>query len=70
MGRKKINLSKSKPLDNWRALNLFIVTASEAACTDLLKQEQAGKRRTVFITRIHSRLNRVRRVREVAGLMK
>ena len=53
-----------KKLDTWRALNDKLRGADEKTCRDLLRKEQAGKKRPRFILRIHSRLNKARADRE------
>ena len=50
--------------DTWRALNDLLRGADEKTCRKLLKKEQDGRRRTRFILRIHSRLNKARADRE------
>lgn len=54
-----------KPLTNpvlktWEALNDYIINADQAECEKLLTEELKGRARTMFVFRIHSRLNRVR----------
>ncbi len=48
----------------WKALNDELRTADEARCEELLKVETKGYNRQTFLLRIHSRLNKVRAVRE------
>lgn len=52
------------PLDTWDGLNDTIRDAGELACILLLKEELKGKRRSQYVLRIHSRLNRMRADRE------
>lgn len=56
-------------LTTWVALNEMLYTADEHACYRLLELEREGKARPTFLRRIHSRLNRVRAVRERAELI-
>lgn len=48
----------------WRQLNDLLRGADEKECRILLRREKKGKKRIRFIARIHSRLNRVRAMRE------
>lgn len=61
--RKKIPVTEPI-LRTWIRLNDYVRKASEVECEELLKVERAGRRRKMFILRIHSRLNRLRRERE------
>ena len=56
-------------LADWISLNSFIAGADEAACRELLDAELQGKRRKMFVLRIHSRLNKVRADRERIELL-
>jgi hypothetical protein len=49
-------------------VNETVRYADEATCLALLAAERAGKRRLVPLLRIHSRLNRLRAVRERSEL--
>jgi len=51
-------------LQSWTTLNNALRTADEELCHLLLKREQAGRKRSRFLKRIHGRLNRVRAKRE------
>ena len=55
-------------LRTWLLLNDAMQEADEAECQRLLKVELKGKRRKLFLLRIHSRLNKVRADRERAEL--
>lgn len=55
---------KHQALVSWVALNNAIRDADEQTCRELLKLEQAGRKRKMFLLRIHSRLNKVRADRE------
>lgn len=58
----------TNPLDTWVLLNATVATLDEDGCVQLLAQEKNGKRRRMFLLRIHSRLNKVRADRERAEL--
>lgn len=54
-----------KPLTNpilksWEALNEHIINSGQEECKKLLEEELRGRARTMFVFRIHSRLNKVR----------
>jgi len=51
-------------LMTWTSLNDFMWDANEAECQALLDIELKGRNRKKFVSRIHSRLNRVRAQRE------
>lgn len=60
-------MKKSVPnpiLQTWIGLNEFVREADEGQCEKLLKEELAGRKRKMFVRRIHSRLNRLRGRRE------
>lgn len=59
-----------KALASWIGLNKVIMVYGEEACNQLLDAERAGRRRLMFLLRIHSRLNKLRAVRERAELRK
>lgn len=48
----------------WLKLNDDLRLASEAECASRLARELAGPRRRAWLLRIHSRLDRLRRLRE------
>ena len=60
MREKKFN----EVLRTWLSLNHILVIADEELCKELLRAELSGRRRQLFVLRIHSRLNRVRAHRE------
>jgi hypothetical protein len=51
-------------LDSWTALNAALLDMDEEECVELLQAERAGKNRPVFVSRINSRFNRARSIRE------
>jgi hypothetical protein len=55
-------------LRTWPALNEALRLADEQLCQRLLKEELQGRKRKMFVKRIHSRLNKVRADRERAEL--
>lgn len=59
----------SEALKTWVDLNHVIRNASEHTCASLLMIEKAGRKRTRFLLRIHSRLNKVRADREREELL-
>ena len=61
--------NKVDPMSSWGALNDELRYATEAVCAALLKSELAGKRRPVWLLRIHSRYNTLRLKRERDMLM-
>lgn len=60
----KKRIISNPALKSWDALNEFLKTADEDACEKLMTQEREYIKRTSFIKRIHSRLNKVRADRE------
>lgn len=70
MKRKKKVTVKNPVLHTWTGLNDFLRDADEAACRKLLKEELRGRRRQMFLKRIHSRLNKVRADAERLELLK
>lgn len=65
--------AKKKPitdpnLASWEALNAAIMQMDEQQARALLKKELNGRRRSQFLKRIHSRINKVRADRERAEL--
>lgn len=67
-------MTAKKPITNpalasWDALNAFLMrTTDEKELSSLLKAELEGRKRAQFVTRIHSRINKVRADRERAEL--
>ena len=59
---------KNAYLVSWEALNSAMQWADEALCKSLLREEMKGRARPSFMSRIHSRLNKVRADRERAEL--
>lgn len=55
-------------LDNWNTLNAKLMGLTEGDVARLLAYERAHQNRLTFTLRLHSRLNRLRRGRERAGL--
>lgn len=51
-------------LASWPQLNVAVMNFTEPELARLLQLEQAGRNRTNFLLRIHSRFNRVRGERE------
>ena len=60
----------SKALRDWTALNDALRTCTEAEAVTLLKNEQRGKKRRVFVLRIYTRFKRLRDARERDELLK
>lgn len=61
--------AKKKPitdpaLASWDALNAAIMEMDEKQAQALLKKELVGRKRTMFVRRIHSRINKLRADRE------
>ena len=48
----------------WQVLNLALLNADEQLANQMLDAEKAGKKRTRFMLRIHSRINKLRADRE------
>jgi uncharacterized ferredoxin-like protein len=56
-------------LTTWDNLNSFVMeTEDEAVLKKLLMEELSGRKRTQFVKRIHSRINKLRADRERAEL--
>jgi len=55
-------------LANWTSLNRALMSGSEEFATTLLKAETSGKCRPAFLRRIHSRINKLRAMRERSQL--
>lgn len=51
-------------LSSWQRLNDDLLQLSEAAIEQLIAAEMAGKKRPMFLKRLHHRFNRLRLVRE------
>ncbi|MDD2775545.1 MAG: hypothetical protein PHU06_06290 [Gallionella sp.] len=56
-------------LSTWDNLNTHIFKLTEDELTTLMEAEMAGKKRKMFVLRIHSRLNRLRADRERDSLI-
>lgn len=52
----------------WEILNDRLRSATEEEARSILQEELKGNRRMQFLMRIHSRLNKVRAIRERAEL--
>lgn len=52
----------------WQVLNLALLNADEQLANQMLDAEKAGKKRTRFMLRIHSRINKLRADRERIGI--
>lgn len=61
---------KNEALRTWVALNDALMMSDEKACRKLLDEELKGRKRRMFILRIHSRINKVRADRERMELEK
>lgn len=59
----------AEALKTWLGLNVVMKTADEALCRSLLRTEKRGRSRVTFLTRIHSRMTRVRAVTERSKLI-
>jgi hypothetical protein len=60
-----------EPLTSWTALNEHVMsTEDESALAKLLDAEKKGRKRRMFIKRIHSRINKLRAARERIELEK
>ena len=62
-------MTKKKPitrpeLESWDALNSAIMQMDEAEAKVLLDHELKGRKRSQFVKRIHSRINKLRADRE------
>ena len=61
------------PLENpslrdWVTLQPYLMSLDEDGCEALLKEELEGRKRYAFLRRIHSRINRLRAIRERAEI--
>ncbi len=63
-------MTKADPLGTWIDLNAALADCDIKFAEELLKKEQSGKKRKQFVLRIHSRINRLRRVDERTDLLK
>ena len=57
-------------LDTWVGLNDVMRSCGMRMAQDLMTCEMNGRRRKVFVLRIHSRINRLRALDERAELLK
>lgn len=66
LARKKTitNREVQEALSSWENLNKLMSTADEEACVHVMHEEMRGKRRMMFVLRIHSRVNKLRAHRE------
>lgn len=69
MAKKSGTTALSGLLVDWVSLNAGLGTLSEAELGELLHLEQTGKNRPTYVRRIHTRLSRVRTVRERKELL-
>jgi hypothetical protein len=60
----------SPELASWVALNEALMGGDMGLAQRLLKEESKGKRRKMFLLRIHSRINKLRADSERAELMR
>lgn len=67
MSTKKKRITNDD-LVSWNALNAKLMKSTEKESEALLKEELAGRKRTMFVKRIHSRINKLRAIRERAEL--
>jgi hypothetical protein len=63
-------MKTSPELATWIALNEALMGGDLALAERLLREEGKGKRRKMFLLRLHSRINRLRAANERAALMK
>lgn len=59
---------KEEALASWQSLNDALRRCSEAEAEELLAAEKSGRKRLMFLLRIHSRINKTRADRERAEL--
>jgi hypothetical protein len=64
MRKETIDRIKNQVLSTWQELNSFLLSAGEDDCRTVMEAEMAGKRRLMFVLRIHSRMNKLRAARE------
>lgn len=50
--------------NDWEELNTLVMSLGEVECSTLLEVERTGRRRLMWLLRIHSRINRLRAIRE------
>lgn len=55
-------------LKNWASLNDALMNGDEKLARLLLAMEQTGEKRTTFVNRIYSRINKLRADRERGAL--
>jgi len=67
---KRLKKQSEDPLATWINLNDALRQADEKTCVQLMIDEQQGRRRKMFLLRIHSRLNLVRAQRERQALLR
>lgn len=60
----------SPELATWVALNQALMAGDIKLAERLLAEESKGKRRKMFLLRLHSRINRLRAQSERAALLK
>lgn len=65
--KKKADITNPS-LKTWDNLQLTLKIATEDECKDLLQQEKRGRGRFAFLSRIHSRYNVLRGMRERIAL--
>lgn len=65
--QKKVDISL---LDNWNTLNGALMALTEEQVSALLAHERENRGRLTFTLRLHSRINRLRRVRERSAIAK
>ena len=57
-------------LNSWTVLNKKLRHLSEEEVAGLLQQERKGRKRGTYLKRLHSRLNALRRRRELKLILK
>ena len=62
--KNEAELNVTDILETWETLNAAIKNATIEECNILLAAELKGRRRQMFVFRIHSRFNRVRAFQE------
>lgn len=60
----------SPELATWVALNQALMAGDIKLAERLLAEESKGKRRKMFLLRLHSRINKLRAMSERAALLK
>ena len=56
-------------LSTWRKLNAYLRHSKEDECKDLLQTELENGRRNLFASRIYSRYNKLRAIRERTDIL-